>query len=174
MDQISDSTKTEESPAVDTNGTSTGEDKVAAPPVKAAPKTWSGLFAGSAAKSIGGSAAASVNGSALADGGSEGSAVAGFAKANASSLAEALRSYRVGSGEKIAFLEPRGLVNTGNMCYMNSVYLTLQKCKRISLLITQQVLQVLLFCTPFYDFLDQASKKASHSFNSETPLVDAM
>jgi ubiquitin carboxyl-terminal hydrolase 10 len=24
-------------------------------------------------------------------------------------------------GEKIAFLEPRGLVNTGNMCYMNSV-----------------------------------------------------
>lgn len=27
------------------------------------------------------------------------------------------------SGEKIAFLEPRGLVNTGNMCYMNSVCL---------------------------------------------------
>lgn len=26
-------------------------------------------------------------------------------------------------GEKIAFLEPRGLVNTGNMCYMNSVCL---------------------------------------------------
>jgi ubiquitin carboxyl-terminal hydrolase 10 len=24
-------------------------------------------------------------------------------------------------GDKIAFLEPRGLVNTGNMCYMNSV-----------------------------------------------------
>lgn len=27
--------------------------------------------------------------------------------------------------EKIAFLEPRGLVNTGNMCYMNSVRLYL-------------------------------------------------
>lgn len=26
-------------------------------------------------------------------------------------------------GEKIAFLEPRGLVNTGNLCYMNSVCL---------------------------------------------------
>ena len=24
-------------------------------------------------------------------------------------------------GDKVAFLEPRGLVNTGNMCYMNSV-----------------------------------------------------
>lgn len=27
-------------------------------------------------------------------------------------------------GDKIAFLEPRGLVNTGNMCYMNSVGLS--------------------------------------------------
>jgi len=35
-------------------------------------------------------------------------------------------------------------------------------------------LQVLVFCTPFYDFLDQASKKAAHSFKSETPLIDAM
>ncbi|EMR61383.1 putative ubiquitin c-terminal hydrolase protein [Eutypa lata UCREL1] len=42
------------------------------------------------------------------------------------------------------------------MCYMNSV------------------LQVLIFCIPFYDFLDQVSKKAAYSFKSETPLVDAM
>ena len=41
-------------------------------------------------------------------------------------------------------------------------------------LTTIQVLQVLVFCTPFYDFLDQASKKAAHSFKSETPLIDAM
>ena len=33
---------------------------------------------------------------------------------------------------------------------------------------------MLVFCTPFYDFLDQASKKAAHSFKSETPLIDAM
>lgn len=44
-----------------------------------------------------------------------------FAKSNASSLAEALRAYQVSNVHKIAFLEPRGLINTGNMCYMNSV-----------------------------------------------------
>lgn len=38
----------------------------------------------------------------------------------------------------------------------------------------EQVLQVLIFCIPFYGFLDQVSKKAAHSFNSETPLIDAM
>ena len=37
-----------------------------------------------------------------------------------------------------------------------------------------QILQVLLFCVPFYDFLDQVAKRAVHSFKSETPLVDAM
>lgn len=37
-----------------------------------------------------------------------------------------------------------------------------------------QILQVLLFCVPFYDFLDQYAKRAVHSFKSETPLVDAM
>jgi ubiquitin carboxyl-terminal hydrolase 10 len=32
----------------------------------------------------------------------------------------------------------------------------------------------LLFCAPFYDFLDQVAKRAVHSFKSETPLIDAM
>ena len=46
--------------------------------------------------------------------------------AKSSSLAEALNSFSVKQSKeshKIAFLEPRGLVNTGNMCYMNSVSL---------------------------------------------------
>jgi len=36
------------------------------------------------------------------------------------SLAEALRHYTSASSH-LHFIEPRGLVNTGNMCYMNSV-----------------------------------------------------
>ncbi|KKY31221.1 putative ubiquitin c-terminal hydrolase [Diaporthe ampelina] len=39
-----------------------------------------------------------------------------------------------------------------------------------------QVLQLLLFCTPFYNFLDQVRKNVVHSFklSSKTPLIDAM
>ena len=37
------------------------------------------------------------------------------------SLGEVLQSFSVPSDSKLSFLEPRGLVNTGNMCYMNSV-----------------------------------------------------
>ncbi len=36
------------------------------------------------------------------------------------------------------------------------------------------VLQVLTFCIPFYDFLDQVGQKAAFSFKSETPMIDAM
>ncbi|MCJ1259744.1 hypothetical protein MMC24_007583 [Lignoscripta atroalba] len=75
------------------------------------------------------------------------------------SLSDILALYDVdnNAGEaKFSFLEPRGLVNTGNMCYMNAV------------------LQVLVFCTPFYDFLDRIGKQAAYSFKSDTPLLDAM
>ena len=46
------------------------------------------------------------------------------------SLADVLSSYSVESirdNSKISFLEPRGLVNTGNMCYMNSVRSALRR-----------------------------------------------
>ncbi|OTB09247.1 hypothetical protein M426DRAFT_135064 [Hypoxylon sp. CI-4A] len=135
-------------------------------PVKAAPKLWTGLFARSAPAASPGTATgaaptganttatAVTTGDAAASNGSIGTG--SFTKSNASSLAGALQTYRVNGGEKIAFLEPRGLINPGNMCYMNSV------------------LQVLIFCIPFYDFLDQVSKKAAYSFKSETPVIDAM
>ncbi len=39
---------------------------------------------------------------------------------------------------------------------------------------SSQVLQVLVFCIPFYDFLEQVGQKAKHSFKSDTPFIDAM
>ncbi|KAI9708842.1 MAG: hypothetical protein M1828_002665 [Chrysothrix sp. TS-e1954] len=74
----------------------------------------------------------------------------------ASTLSDVLRAYEVGRETRLAFLEPRGLVNTGNMCYMNSI------------------LQILVYCTPFHEFLNEISKRSAHSFKSETPFIDAM
>lgn len=116
-----------------------------APKAWATPRAWTGLFGSSGAPSAPSVVGGSQNES------------SGFGKKNTESLAEALRSFNAGAkASKISFLKPRGLVNTGNMCYMNSV------------------LQVLVFCAPFYDFLEQVSKKAAHSFKNETPLIDAM
>ncbi|KAK9245344.1 hypothetical protein V1506DRAFT_538705 [Lipomyces tetrasporus] len=53
-------------------------------------------------------------------------------------------------------LIPRGLVNTGNMCFMNSI------------------LQILLYCVPFYSFVDTMGKELTHRFNSETPILDSL
>ncbi|POR39300.1 Putative ubiquitin carboxyl-terminal hydrolase 3 [Tolypocladium paradoxum] len=160
--EVSQTTDAGDKPAV--NGAEPAEaeatdDATVNPPVKAAPTSWANLFAKPSAKGAVNSAGPNGTG-ALLNGGSSDAASAvsssAFSKANANSLAEAIHAYRVDSGDKISFLEPRGLINTGNMCYMNSV------------------LQVLMFCVPFYDFLEQVSKRAVHSFKSDTPLVDAM
>ena len=44
----------------------------------------------------------------------------------------------------------------------------------IRTLTSLQILQVLVFCAPFYDFLDQVRQRTVHSLKSDTPLVDAM
>ncbi|KAK3996698.1 hypothetical protein QBC44DRAFT_137151 [Cladorrhinum sp. PSN332] len=132
------------------------------------PKLWAGLFS-KPSTSVAPTATAApqthidANGTVAEDSAAAAAAAAattgtvgGFPKTIAATLAEALHSYHPGPIEKLPFLEPRGLVNTGNMCYMNSV------------------LQVLIYCLPFYDFLDQVGKKAAHSFKSDTPLIDAM
>lgn len=102
-------------------------------PVRAPPTSWANLFAKPASAmapghgpngSVGG---ATVNGSGIHAGDASGS---GFFKANASSLAEAIQGYRVESNDKFSFLEPRGLINTGNMCYMNSVSCFLKLMRR--------------------------------------------
>jgi ubiquitin carboxyl-terminal hydrolase 10 len=128
------------------DATETGQANPPPPPPKAwsTPKAWSGVFTpGSGSRSsnkVGGAEYHSVS-----------------VKSNAESLAETLKSFDVTSPDfRTVFLEPRGLVNTGNMCYMNSV------------------LQVLMFCSPFYSFLEQYGKRAAYSFKSETPMIDAM
>jgi ubiquitin carboxyl-terminal hydrolase 10 len=87
----------------------------AAAPAPSGPKSWANLFKGTA------------QGAARVDTGLAGAsttAAAGFVKANNESLSDALVSFSANAhGGKISFLEPRGLVNTGNMCYMNSVSL---------------------------------------------------
>lgn len=85
------------------------------PPTKAPPKSWADLV-----RTVGQPStikATQVN---------SGPAVQadGFLTTKTASLADTLNSYSVKQsreGIKLSFLEPRGLVNTGNMCYMNSV-----------------------------------------------------
>ncbi|KAK1970275.1 ubiquitin carboxyl-terminal hydrolase [Colletotrichum sublineola] len=149
-----------------TDATAVEQEKVdvqPVPPVKAAPKTWSGLFSGAAAAAAkvqinanGSGTPAATNGAAINGDGSVNGSASSFSAGNANSLAAAIHDFRVGNPAKVQFIEPRGLINTGNMCYMNSV------------------LQVLLFCAPFYNFLDQVSKRAVHKFKSDTPVIDAM
>lgn len=85
--------------------------KPASPP-RAAPKSWADLVR---SKALAKSAAASGAPSAVSN---------GLVKPKNESLADVLTSLGNDASQysdKIAFLEPRGLVNTGNMCYMNSV-----------------------------------------------------
>ena len=81
------------------------------PAPKAAPKSWADLMRSKNSAAAAASAAA-VNGA---------SPTNGATPSRASTLAGALKQFNVDDNDKIAFLEPRGLVNTGNMCYMNSV-----------------------------------------------------
>ncbi|RFU24169.1 hypothetical protein B7463_g12167, partial [Scytalidium lignicola] len=80
------------------------------PAPKSAPKLWTGLFNSSGAVST-----------QPENDAQDSAALAGLGKASTESLAEALRLFNASSIPRLAFLEPRGLVNTGNMCYMNSV-----------------------------------------------------
>ncbi|KAI9790491.1 MAG: hypothetical protein M1833_001930 [Piccolia ochrophora] len=116
---------------------------------RAAPKSWADLVRSKAPKAVPTNGAEPVNGAQLGN---------ILKTSKAGSLANALSSFSVSKDEerKLSFLEPRGLINTGNMCYMNAI------------------LQVLIFCVPFYTFLQHIGKSAVHQFKSETPMLDAL
>ena len=101
---------TQEDTQTGNNQGPTQETVVESPQAWKTPKLWTGLF----------NPNASANAHPTSGSGAE--AVSGNSKSNAESLVEALRSFSAVSNDtKVSFLEPRGLVNTGNMCYMNSV-----------------------------------------------------
>ncbi|KAL3466492.1 hypothetical protein BJX64DRAFT_284430 [Aspergillus heterothallicus] len=121
------------------------EAKQEEPSKPAAPKSWADLVRN---KSL-----------ARAATGTSSEAVNGVVKHRTQSVADVIQNLGEDVSQysdKVAFLEPRGLVNTGNMCYMNSV------------------LQILVSCVPFYQFLDHIGKRASHSFQSDFPMIDAL
>ncbi|KAJ5738093.1 hypothetical protein N7493_001248 [Penicillium malachiteum] len=117
-------------------------------PVPSVPKSWAELLRSKqAAKSAASASVVPTEPSSIAPPKSETLADV------LSNLGEDVTQY----SDKIGFLEPRGLVNTGNMCYMNSV------------------LQILVSCVPFHQFLDYVGRRAAHSFQaSDVPLIDAM
>ncbi|KAF2856494.1 ubiquitin carboxyl-terminal hydrolase-like protein 10 [Plenodomus tracheiphilus IPT5] len=143
----SKSVSVDAAPVSEVNGNAEETPK-ASPPKPSAPKSWAELLRAKNAPAIA-QAPATPNGVVAAP-------ASGTTATKSNTLADVLASFSVDAEKKVAFIEPRGLVNTGNLCYMNSI------------------LQVLLFCAPFYDFLDQVAKRAAHSFKSETPLLDAM
>ncbi|OAT01672.1 ubiquitin thiolesterase [Blastomyces dermatitidis ER-3] len=115
-------------------------------PVRAPPKSWADLVRTAAPTATSGASPTTTG-------------IGGLGVSKGESLFDVINNLGSNSerdGGKIAFIEPRGLLNTGNMCYMNSI------------------LQILVFCVPFYEFLDKIGRRAVHSFKSDLPLIDAM
>jgi ubiquitin carboxyl-terminal hydrolase 10 len=104
--------KTEGAARTTTEATTAEETLKASPPKPAAPKSWAELLR---AKDVPVAVQTPVTPNGAAP------VVNGPAAPRGNSLADVLASFSVESEKKVTFLEPRGLVNTGNLCYMNSV-----------------------------------------------------
>lgn len=86
------------------------DEELQSTPAPKPPSSWAALLR---SKQTAATAAASVT--------APSSTANGIVSSKPATLSDILRSYDVGHENKTSFIEPRGLVNTGNMCYMNSV-----------------------------------------------------
>lgn len=91
-------------------------------------RNWADVLKPMAASKASAPTKTGANGTASSDGAevaSEQPSTLGVAKSGTVALAEVLKSYRVGgadkTGERLVFIEPRGLHNSGVDCFMNSV-----------------------------------------------------
>lgn len=144
---------------------------VTSPPIKAAPKSWADLVRNMGQNTTARTAQVSSDSAAQTN---------GFVPAKAGSLADALTSYSVNENNenaKIAFLEPRGLVNTGNMCYMNSVshicslFSNVSKCFNRFCRFLFFVYHSTIFSRKLEDKRHIASKPILHSWMPCKPVV---
>ncbi|KAJ2238531.1 hypothetical protein GGH97_005377, partial [Coemansia sp. RSA 475] len=115
-------------------------------PVKAKPVSWAALLRPSPA-----AAAAAANKKANEIVSSQAAAADGR---KFTTLEDVLENWQVEFSAPA--VQPRGLVNSGNMCFMNVV------------------LQALLYCEPFCSMLRHIKKSVVFSFNSNTPLLEAL
>ncbi|KAJ2542166.1 hypothetical protein IWW35_005658 [Coemansia sp. RSA 1878] len=115
-------------------------------PAKAKPVSWAALLRPSPA-----AAAAAANKKANEIVSSQAAAADGR---KFTTLEDVLENWQVEFSAPA--VQPRGLVNSGNMCFMNVV------------------LQALLYCEPFCSMLRHIKKSVVFSFNSNTPLLEAL
>ena len=107
---ITNDVETSETVSVQSDHTS----KTSSPEAKAVPKSWADLVRSKAPVLAPGVIGSYDTSSSLHN----------IATSKGGSLSEVLRTFNVVDNEthsKTAFIKPRGLINTGNMCYMNSV-----------------------------------------------------
>ncbi|BFZ56109.1 hypothetical protein PYCC9005_003151 [Savitreella phatthalungensis] len=117
-----------------------------APVIKTAPKSWSELLKSATAK----------NGEASRNGGRHQLNASGIQGYSFTNLPDLLDGYDPFTHATSPLIEPRGLVNKGNMCFMNAV------------------LQLLVYCPPFYNLFDRIGREVRQKMDSKTPLMDAM
>lgn len=113
-----------------------------APSQKVPPKSWSDLLKPKNAEALNGL--------------TNGHMRNGTVPYSFTNLADLLSRYDPQSHSISPLIQPRGLINKGNMCFMNAI------------------LQVLVYCPPFYNLFDRVGKEVRQRISSRTPLMDAM